>query len=132
MKKITIDDKEYQLDVARAKELGVLVPNRPRSWVEYCAMTTPKPKYNKFDGKDGSAFAALGKLIHLRNAWWGKWEPNWDDITQIKYCITIKNNKAILDMYSVSQVILAFPTKEMAEEFYECFKKLIEQAKMFL
>lgn len=34
--------------------------------------------------------------------------------------------------YSVTNKQLSFPTKEMAEEFLECFKDLIEEARDLL
>lgn len=134
MEKITINNKEYYLDAARAQELGILkiIDNLPKSWEEYCARTIPEPKYNKFEGKEGSAFAALGKLIHLRDAWRGNWEPNWNDATQSKYCILFNRGEMYINEFTTSQLILAFPTKEMCKEFSECFKCLIKQAKMFL
>ena len=39
METIEIDGKKYQLDVEKAKELGLLKYIIPRSWEEYCNNT---------------------------------------------------------------------------------------------
>ena len=84
----------------------------------------------------------LGKLLICRNAYWkiageemelGKpWEPDWNDEIQ-KYCIRTDRNKIVnCSSSSFNNRILAFPTEEMRDAFYENFKDLIEKCKELL
>ena len=58
------------------------------------------------------------------------WNQDYDDI-----CFIIANNNGNIHTYEYhgsDNVILAFPTKEMRDAFYENFKDLIEECKVFL
>ena len=82
------------------------------------------------------------KLLICRDAYWkiageemrlGKpWEPDWKNRNQIKYCIY--NDSGDLKMVSsyFTNTILAFPTEEMRDAFYENFKSDIEFCKELL
>ena len=81
------------------------------------------------------------KLYICLNAYWkiagekmglGKpWEPDWNEATA-KYTIVIIENK-LEKRYALTQnYILAFPTEEMRDAFYENFKDLIENCKELL
>ena len=84
---------------------------------------------------------ALRKLIYCRNAYWkiageqmglGKpWKPDWN-IRDSKYIIV--NRAGVFQMNEVDYYsrLLAFPTAEMRDMFYENFKELIEICKDFL
>lgn len=81
------------------------------------------------------------KLRMCRDAYWkiageqmglGKsWEPNWDNFGDY-YCIVNKYGKLHKDDFLYLNHILAFPTTEMRDTFYENFKDLIEQCKELL
>lgn len=142
METIKIDNKEYQIDTERALELGVLKEKNPynswkvKSWDEYVKeikrSTDNCPVwYGMPNIPESNAFRALGQLIHLRDAWWGKWKPNWNNI-DVKH--VLYNNNGIVKISTTSSVssIFAFPTAEMAQEFYNTHKELIIKAKMFL
>mgnify|MGYP004640701069 CR=1 FL=1 len=147
MKTIEIDGKEYQLDIDKAKEQGLLKEkdSKPHSWEEYDR--APKhlyitsgydkvgvggTRYDHFATEtEAKAFCALGKLIQLRDAWWGDWKPDWSD-DEVKYHVWIMVDEICIDKAIHIQHVLAFPTKEMATDFLETFCDLIEQAKMFL
>ena len=61
------------------------------------------------------------------------WKPDWSDKNELKYCIENIYNKGIhYDVLVHTQKILAFPTYEMRDAFYENFKELIEQCKELL
>lgn len=86
---------------------------------------------------------ALSKLFICCNAYWkiageemglGKpWKPDWTDQESLKYCITsIKDQVEASKRYYIMNTILAFPTKEMRDAFYENFKELIESCKELL
>lgn len=128
---------------------------KPRSWEEFCkrgftgeegcitysgaAKTIHEIGHSRSSCNTGyvdsvqeaEAFVALMQLRQLRKAWIGDWEPDWRD-GSFKYIIGneydyIKICTAVLNSGPIS-----FPTIEMAEEFMECFKDLLEQAKMLL
>ena len=159
MTTIEINGKEYQLDIDKAKEQGLLKEkdSKPHSWEEYCNIMNCIPNsgyftYNKktsvlgtsydvFKSKEeAKAFYALGKLIQLRDAWVGDWKPDWEvewEQLQLssevrKYTITCYNNKLSICCTIWRSNVLAFPTEEMATDFLKTFRNLIEEAKMFL
>ena len=84
------------------------------------------------------------KLLICRDAYWkiagekmgldGPWKPDWlSGRKEEKYCIATQNNEI---WYNFSEYggneILAFPTIEMRDAFYENFKELIEECKELL
>ena len=76
--------------------------------------------------KSAEAHLAMIQLEQLRNCWWNGWEPMWDGST--KYTIKRNCNEiSVIRAYNTS-AFLAFPTREMAEEFLMCFRDLIEKA----
>ena len=111
--------KEIALQAFTKKELDPL----PRSWEEFCKQGNPIAswRYNI-----PIKYETLFKLEQLRNCWWGNWKPTWDGST--KYAIKRNCNEiSIIRTYNTSS-FLVFPTREMAEEFLECFRDLIEKA----
>ena len=82
----------------------------------------------------------LGKLLICRDAYWKiageemgldePWNQDYND-----RCFIIANNDGNIHTYEYhgsNNVILAFPTKEMRDDFYENFKDLIEECKDLL
>ena len=147
METIEINGKVYQLDVEKAKELELLKEkdSKPRSWEEYdralkhLYVTSGYDKvgvggtrYDHFATEnEAKAFCALGKLIQLRDAWVGDWEPDWNEI-YTKYTIINDRGHITSNTATYNTRVLAFPTKEMTTDFLETFRDLIEEAKMFL
>lgn len=150
MKTIEIDGKSYLIDIEKAKEQGLLKEkdSKPHSWEEYCNIMNCIPNsgyftYNKktsvlgtsydvFKSKEeAKAFYALGKLIQLRDAWVGDWEPDPAGIPTCKYVISRYGN-TIYTNYHRNSRILSFPTQKMRDDFLITFRGLIEEAKMFL
>ena len=87
----------------------------------------------------------LNKLLICRDAYWKiageemglgePWKPSWGKCTGEKYCISRVLNAIRHDAVSNSEYhnrILAFPTEEMRDAFYENFKELIEECKELL
>lgn len=116
-------------------------PKYPTSYEECCKITE--------DVADASltCFACkllndFQKLLLCRDAYWeiageqmglGKpWEPDWTNLDQLKYCIWVDVGEFITMTYVRGQHILAFPTEEMRDAFYENFKDLIEKCKELL
>lgn len=82
------------------------------------------------------------ELLICRKAYWKiageemgldkPWEPDWTNLDQLKYCIWVDVGEFITMINVRGQHILAFPTEEMRDVFYENFKDLIEQCKELL
>ena len=78
--------------------------------------------YNEFFTKERvKQYVALGKLLQLRDYWVGDWKINSDNIYVI-----YKN--VIMAVVHNNDFPLAFPTREMAKEFKNCFENLIKEA----
>lgn len=125
----------------------------PRSWEEFCerypikqgeAYIDPNSEIDVANHKcsryvscsknwctskeEAEAFLALMQLKQLRKAWVGDWEIT----NQPYYCMVPSKTKiTVIDNYSILRS-LSFPTKEMAEDFLDCFGDLCEIAKPLL
>ena len=111
----------------------------PKTWEEYCKQTKDYVSYfwsnpdsiikSGFDGYYNEfltkerlkQYVALGRLIQLRDYWVGDWKRNSNNIYVI-----YKN--VIMAAGNDSDFPLTFPTREMAEEFKNCFEDLIKEA----
>ena len=115
------------------------IDNTPKTWKEYCRLNHLKDSfspgygncssecfhtgsYDEFHTKErAKQFIAFGKLLQLRDYWVGDWKINSDNIYVI-----YKN--VIMAVVHNNDFPLAFPTREMAKRFKECFKDLIKEA----
>ena len=143
----------FEIDRRQSNERKIVlkkIDNRARSWEEYCEKMKDKDSYycdhNKVvssqfgsnpvlseftDKEDVEALIAFSKLLKLRKDWIGEWEPNWNDNTYKYQIITHRQQLCtISDMYSSHP--MTFPTPEMCNEFLDCFKDYLEQAKSLL
>ena len=78
---------------------------------------------------------ALQKILICRDAYWkiiNDWQPNWNNSEEIKYVIFFDGDILEKGKYSTTRRILAFPSREMRDIFYENFKDLIEECKELL
>ena len=138
--------REIALQAFSEKELNPL----PRSWEEFCRnnpvqvgecwlencdkickkeFSTNEARIHKNwipSRKSAEAHLAMIQLEQLRNCWWGDWKPIWG-ISQ-KWCIRLFNGVPSVGITTNISKFLTFPTKEMAEEFFKCFRDLIEKA----
>ena len=125
----------------------------PKTWEEFCKKMNNKDSYyfnaefntitsskfgpvpviSEFDNKkDVEAFATFSKLLKLRKDWIGDWRPDWTDGSQIKYVIFTENNEICVGTHLHISNSMSFPTEEMRDEFFDCFKNLLEEAKTLL
>ena len=136
----------YEIDKEKStfeKIIFKKIPENPKTWEEYCKLTkgsysnyasttnmVNKDKYtgayNEFVTKERARqFIALGQLMQLRDYWVRGYK-------EFKYALLVTRNENILvynwSGYHTYPHILTFPTKEMAEEFKECFSDLIKKA----
>lgn len=150
---ITLNDKNYIIDVKKAKELGVIKEkdSRCKSWEEFklkyktsrgyfyestsSQMHTPLNPCNgceQLTQQEAIAIQAFSKLLKLRRDWIGDWNPNFCNSTEIKYYIAAYRSEFYVDYCSEYSKTFSFPTKEMAREFLECFKHLFEDCKFLI
>ena len=119
------------------------IQENPKTWKDYCELTKGNTSnyanattlmvckdrfngaYNEFSTKKrAEQFIALGKLIQLRDYWVREY-------SEFRYAVygDWLGGTAICDWReNITHYPLTFPTKEMAEEFKNCFSDLIEQA----
>lgn len=125
-------------------------------FITFCECVNKKPKYPKtfkecrailncmegnMTGYKASLFASLQDLLICRDAYWkiageemgldGPWEHNWTSGYPV-YCISVSVNTIGKGKWYTDNKILAFPTEEMRDVFYENFKDLIESCKELL
>ena len=74
-------------------------------------------------------------LLLYRDAYWkiaGDWKANWNTNIVAKYCIGACMDRIEKHFSGGANYILAFPTEEMRDAFYENFKELINECKGLL
>ena len=146
--------KGYVIDKENSTNTNIVLKlvelSRPKTWKEYCEKIEGKDSYyinstrggiisSKFgaapivsefeDKEDAEAFAAYSILLKLRKEWIGKWKPTWKNDYQKKYIICNYSDIVAKDTVITAAHCLSFPTPEMRDEFFDCFKDYIEQAK---
>ena len=92
-------------------------------------------------GYKSKLIESFARLLVCRDAYWqiagremglGKpWEPDWNT-SEPKYVISCTSNGIEKQWETTYCKVLAFPTAEMRDAFYENFKELIEICKEFL
>ena len=135
--------KGYEIDKEKStfeKIVFKKIPENPKTWEDYCELMKGKTihypdyyyvivrsfqdAYNMFETEERARqFIALGKLLQLRDYW----VKGYDTFS----CRVWNNSDRrvfICDWCGTTPYPLTFPTKEMAEEFKECFEDLIKQA----
>ena len=115
----------------------------PKTYKECCEVVNASP-YVKlvYDISDGQKYSYdidnlqiyenLRKLKICRDAYWklaGDWKPDWNNTEIPKHCIFWDLGDIDCDELHRRKCILAFPTEEMRDAFYENFKDLIESCK---
>lgn len=133
---LTLNGKEYLLDIEQAEKLGLLKEKygRVKSWEEF------KKKYpNQFlhvpSGqltiREDRAIDAFSKLLKLRRDWIRGWEPIWNKSSE-KFIFYRSENEVRICSTLITAGGLSFPTQQMAKEFLETFRDLIEEAKILI
>ena len=133
----------YEIDKEKStfeKIIFKKIPENPKTWEDYCKLTKGSYSnyanattnivykdrhtgaYNEFTTKErAKQFIAFGKLLQLHDYWVGDWKINSDNI------YVIYKNVIIATVHN-NDFPLAFPTREMAKEFKNCFENLIKEA----
>ena len=148
---LMLNGKEYLLDIEQAKQLGLLKEkdNRVRSWEEFKEKYRYEYAYyydvnenitrrtstlcisDQLTPHEAKALAAFSKLLKLRRDWIGKWEFDWNDVST-KYGVSYYGGRLSILEWCSTSCALIFPTKQMAHEFLETFRDLIEEAKILI
>ena len=136
----------YEIDRQKStfeKIIFKKIPENPKTWEEYCEQTKNRTYYTyspyneshvnetaahgfygEFSTKErAEQFIALGKLLQLRDCW----VKGYNEFRYAVYGDRL-DGTAICDWCVNTNHPLTFPTKEMAEEFKDCFSELIKQA----
>ena len=150
---VTINGKEYQLDIEQAKKLNLLKEkgNRVRSWEEFKekyindtgyvyveelkhSQTTSIPFYiaDQLTPHEARAMAAFSKLLKLRRDWVGEWEPDWKNHQTQHYVLEYLDDRIRIYPQWYYARSFSFPTAQMAKEFLKTFHDLIEEAKILI
>lgn len=141
--KIEFDPSKYEM-VERSNGYYVVKkkPNYPQTYEECCAILgLHQLEIPTAHGYKAIEIEAFQQLIICRDAYWKiageelglgePWKPNWKNGLS-KFCIATCEDQILRCNYASANFILAFPTEEMRDAFYENFKELIEQCEMFL
>ena len=86
------------------------------------------------DKKNDFNLNAYWKLIYIRNAYWklyNNWKPDWAS-EHNKFVIATWKGQIELNQMIYKHCILAFPTKEMRNHFYDNHLDLIRQCKDYI
>lgn len=144
--KVEIMLDNYEIKEENGKYYAVKKkPKYPTNYKECCdVLKIPNDKrYIDIDVPlNNKLLSTLTELLICRDAYWkiageemglGKpWKPDWNNVCD-KYTIyTVYGKEIWRDTGQTINTILAFPTKEMRDAFYENFKELIEQCKELL
>ena len=116
----------------------------PKTWEEFCEMRDSNSQYieigelpdgmkrNPHENKNIlssiEAHLALMQLHQLRDCYRQGWVPDWNNENENKYSIISGEvKKYIIQNVLLAPCFLAFQSEEIAEEFLNNFKDLIEQ-----
>ena len=131
--------KEIALGAFDAKEL--IDYRLPKTWEEYrkmkgdegekanAALNFAYTSINSafLDYHDTQKHIVLMKLHLLRDEYRNGWLPDWKE-QSVKHTILIDHDDIVVGKSYVISCFLAFQTEELAEEFLNNFRELIEEA----
>jgi hypothetical protein len=82
--------------------------------------------------QEAKAHTALMQLRQLRKCYIGNWEPDWEKDYKYKYGVNFSDNKLMVLEWCKTSCTLSFPTEELAKQFLNNFRDLLEIAKPLL
>ena len=132
---LTLNGKEYLLDIEQAEKLGLLKEKKVKSWDEFKEKYSAQGFHNmgtQLTLRESYALEAFSKLLKLRRDWIGEWEPDWENDKTEYYVIECIGNTIRMYPQRIYSRNLSFPTKQMAHEFLETFRELITEAKILI
>ena len=134
---------DYEIKVRDGRTFAVKKkPKYPATFEECLNMLYCKSVLSHIIGHKAELLLNLEKLLICRDAYWKiageemgldkPWKPDWKHGKDKFYCICTTEGEIVLGEWYIDNKILAFPTIEMRDAFYENFKDLIEQCKELL
>ena len=139
---IEFDLTKYSYEIKEGKlVVSEKTPKYPTTYEECYDEGNTELHFIYVDKDERNLYESFIQLIRCRNAYWKiageemgldkPWEPDWNDLNR-KYFISLTcDGIGLYDDFRNPQ-ILAFPTEEMRDAFYENFKDLIESCKELL
>lgn len=118
-------------------------PTYPKTYSKCCKVLGFRlgDNIDNLEGYKSNLLEHLQALLICRDAYWkiageemnlGKpWEPDWNNGLN-KCCLKNCESRIVRCALASSNALLAFPTKEMRDAFFENFKGLIEKCKELL
>lgn len=116
-------------------------PQYPKTYKECCDILGLNTMDNDAQGYKADLIIQFQELIIARDAYWKiageemgldkPWKPDWS-IYKHKFCLGTDKDKVIEECVTTGNRILAFPTKEMRDVFYDAFEELINEVKELL
>jgi hypothetical protein len=130
----------YEIDLEKSniadgsivfKEIKTVLP---KTWGEYFwskEYGNPKINYRYFfrTQEESMMLQSMLQLFHLRDVYRQGWEPDWGNESQKKWCIRLYQGALDIEGYSSTSYFLSFQSKEIAKQFLENFREIIEKAK---
>ena len=134
----------YEIDHQKStfeKIIFKKITENPKTWEDYCKQTKDyvsyfwsspnsiikswfEGSYNEFMTEERvQQYVALGKLLQLRDYW----VKGYDTFSYVVWSNS-RSMVSVCHWCGVNPYPLTFPTKEMAEEFKNCFSDLIKKA----
>lgn len=110
-------------------------PQYPKTYEECCKVIDYALEGETIIGYKASLLRSLQKLLICRDAYWkiaDDWKPNWTNFQVNKFCIGVDRNITSSCNKVTGNKILAFPTAEMRDAFYDAFEELINEVKELL
>lgn len=114
----------------------------PKTYYECCCVLGLNTMDNDVQGYKCELIIRFQELLIARDSYWkiageemglGKpWKPDWKDNYEKKWTINFYQNEINLTNGPNVHFVLAFPTEEMRDVFYENFKSEIESCKKLL
>ena len=127
---------DYEIKVEDGKTYVVKKqPEYPKTYEECCKVLNTYCTMPARPGYKEVLIAKFQELLICRDAYWkiaGDWKPDWLNKEQDKFVIYTHNNDIQFNSFILGHNILAFPTFEIRDMFYENFKELIEECKELL
>ena len=146
------DMKEIKIDIPNGYKFFGIDDNKivltkkqsqyPKTYVECCKILNYNLNNDIVAGYKYSLLENIQKLLICRDAYYKiageqmgldkSWEPDWSNYENIKYIVGGYDGEIGYDQNHHIHKILAFPTTEMRDAFYENFKELINECKELL
>lgn len=120
----TFDGFEQKAPAKTYEEAVEWLKNNSKDRVIYADKTYINEEYER-------AFEALRKLTILRDFYNEGWKPDWED-EKNKFCIEVENGKTRLEIWRDCSRVLAFKSHQIAYNFLEDQRELLEIAKPLL